>query len=184
MARGAFSNEEVKKSLQLFVPVIVDGDVEKKVMDKFGVRGFPTVKFVTADEQEHGTLRDRSPRGVMAIADQTLKTVGPIKLTKAFRNLMKSDAKLDKAIAKKKNKDAIKAINEIEEIGHKGVVFDKAMKEKKRITEVAEKQLAEAKGLMDESPGRAKTKLKKIARDFKGLEIADEANKLLKSLDA
>lgn len=56
LAQDTFSNPDVRKALEPFVFVLVDGDVEKDVVQKFGVKGFPNLRFQTVDETELGTI--------------------------------------------------------------------------------------------------------------------------------
>ena len=185
MARGAFSTPEVQKSLQLYIPVIVDGDVEKDAMSKYGVRGYPTVKFVSSKGEEHAGFSGVSSGGaVIAKGNGALKAMGPIRLTKAFKKLLKARAGLDKAMAKKKTKGIIKAILDIEKIKHKGADLEFAVKEKNRLIAKATKQVDEAKGLMESRPKKAKNILKRVSKDYAGLEIAAEAKKLAASIEA
>lgn len=184
MASSAFNNEDLLKELENWVPVLVDGDVEKAVMEKFGVSGFPTVKFFSASEKPLGEMGDRSPGGIIAKLQAGAKSLGKIQLTKAYSKLKKARASLDKALAKKGNyKAALAEIAEIEKIGHQGVDFQFAMKERAKIAEIAAKELEEAKGFIESNPAKAKTALAKIKKDFEGIPASEEAGKALAELE-
>ena len=59
-----------------------------------------------------------------------------------------------------------------------------AVKQKSIIVTIAEEKFAEARELVEDSPKKAKSALKKISKEFKGLEVAKEADALLKTIDA
>ncbi|GEM_PF-1949044 len=56
LAKDTFSNDEVVKALSAFTPVLVDGDVEKAACQKYGVQGFPNLRFVTPDGEAFGQM--------------------------------------------------------------------------------------------------------------------------------
>ena len=47
MASEAFTNPQVVDLSQRFVCILVDADAEPKVCEQFGVRGYPTIQFLT-----------------------------------------------------------------------------------------------------------------------------------------
>ena len=61
LASESFTDAEVVKALDGFTCVIVDGDVEKDICQKYGVRGFPNVRFVTTDDKELGVVGGYKP---------------------------------------------------------------------------------------------------------------------------
>ncbi len=185
MARGAFSDDNVAKELSNLgiIPVIVDGDVEKEAMGKYGVRGYPTIKFVSASGEAFGDLRDRSAAGVIAQAKGAVEKIKP-RFTKKYTKILKAMMKMDKALAKKNYKNALKAISAVEMTGHKGSDYKRALGEKSKIQGMAKEQIAEAKKLMESSPTKAKSILKKVQKNFVGLPEADEAKKLIDEIAA
>ena len=185
LARGAFKSDELKKKLQQqhFIPVLVDADTEKDVVSKYSVRAFPTVAFTDPKGKEMNQFVGVKAAGaVMSSADAALKDMGPLKLNKSYIKLFKARMKLDKAVARKKTKDAIGAIQAIEAVDHQGLDYEYAQKIKKGYTAEAQKMIAEAKELMADKPSKAKSKLKKVTKTYKGLEVADEAARLLKEI--
>ena len=79
LAADSFSDEAVARELEAFVPVIVDGDVEDDVIARFGVEGFPDVRFVTADGQQLGRVAGYVPKAEFreAIASALQKAPSP-----------------------------------------------------------------------------------------------------------
>lgn len=61
---GAFSNADVVKASEGLVRVKVDGDKFPDQMTRFGVRGYPTIKFFDPDGTEVGELNKRDPESV------------------------------------------------------------------------------------------------------------------------
>lgn len=62
LAADSFSDEAVAKELEAFVPVIVDGDVERDVIARFDIGGYPDVRFVTVDGQQLGHVGGYVPK--------------------------------------------------------------------------------------------------------------------------
>ena len=56
LAEDTFSNEEVVKALEGFTPVLVDGDAEKDIGVKFGVEGYPALRFLDAAGEVAGNV--------------------------------------------------------------------------------------------------------------------------------
>lgn len=184
MARAAFSDEALVKSLadQHYIPVLVDGDTEKDVLQKFGVGGFPTLKFMDSKGTVTGQMGQRSADALIRSAEAAAKKAGS-RFSKAYMTLVKADAKLQKAMAKEKYKDALKAIKSIEGVGREGSHSMKAAKIKTEIEETAQKRFEEAKSLIESKPGKAKGQLKKISKEFAGLDVAAEAKKLAATIE-
>ena len=61
LAEESFTDEEAVRELDAFVPVLVDCDVEKDVAQRFGVHGFPTVRFVNAENEELAAMNGYAP---------------------------------------------------------------------------------------------------------------------------
>ena len=77
------------KALELYVPILVDGDVDKAPMQKFGVRGYPTVKFLKADESVIGDMGGKRSVGQLSnLAQGLLKEHRP-RLNKAYVKIFK-----------------------------------------------------------------------------------------------
>ena len=184
LAREAFNSDQLVKDLELFVPILIDGDDpnEKKVMARYGVRGYPTLKFANAKGDVVGEMGQRTAAGLSASAKSAFDSA-KVRLTKPFKKIMIARQKLTKAVAKGKHRDALKAIKDIEKVGHKGADLEIAKAEKKKIETLAKKQFDEAKAMVESKPAKAKRELKKIAKDFVGLPLADEAKKLAASIE-
>lgn len=166
-----------------YIPVFVDGDTEKEALSKYGVQGFPTLKFMDSQGTVTGEMRGRSPAGLISASKAAVDSIGRLQLTKPYMTLLKETAKLNKAVAKKKYKDALKAIAKIEGLGHDGSGVKAAMQEKAKIQEVAQTRFDEAKSHLEGKPKKAKKLLKKLSKDFAGLELADEAAELAKTIE-
>ena len=185
MAGAVFNDEGLINALKKhhFVPVLVDGDEERNALGSYSVRGFPTVKFLNSQGRE---IKDagyaRQANVFIALVEATAKEIGKPKLHKDYVTFVKESAKLEKAMAKKRYKNAIKAIKAIEVVGREGKIPTAAAAEKAKLVEIAQTQMEEAKALIEETPKRARTKLKKISKEFAGLEIAEEAKKLAATL--
>lgn len=165
--------------LSNFVCVIVDGDTEKEVCSKNGVQGYPDVRFMTLDGKTHAQVGGFVPVDqFLAQVDAALKSIGPIRPTKAYAKILKARAKLDKAVAKEKWKDALKAIDELEACKHEGPDLTAARRVKAELGEKASALLEEARSLLESDPKKAQALLKELAKDWKGLPAAEEAEKL------
>ena len=74
LARGAFSDKDVVKMSKKFVPVLVDGDQERKVLSKYKIAAYPTVKFVTRDGKVLSEFRGAAkPRKVLIRGNKALR---------------------------------------------------------------------------------------------------------------
>jgi thioredoxin-like negative regulator of GroEL len=179
LAGAAFKDQQVIQKLQSFVPILVDGDTEKDVTSRMGIQGFPNVRFLTLDEKKHGEVRGAVPTATfLKQVDAALASIGPIRLTKTYKKLLKSMSKLKKALSKDKFKDALKAIKAVEKIGHEGPDLEAARAAKTGIAAKGEEALAEAKAMLESDPKKGASLLKKIQKDFKGLDVAKMAKEL------
>jgi len=179
LAGAAFKDQGVLTALTPFIPVLVDGDTEKGVLNRFSVSGFPHIRFVTPDGKEHGEVGGFVPtEEFLKSVQAATQSIGPIRYSKPYIKLMKAKAKLTKALAKEKYKDALKAIADIEKVGHEGPDLSAALKEKAKIAEVAAARLEEAKALLESAPDQAKSLLGKLKTEFKGLPAAEQAAEL------
>ena len=184
MAGSAFHNAEILQKLQVFVPVLVDGDTEKDVCTKFSVSGYPHIKFVTAgDEKVHGTIRGAAPDSdVSKQIDGALQSIGPIRLSKAYSKLLKAQRALKKAQEKGDPKKVLRAVADIEKIGHEGPELDAALAAKAALVTKATAELEAAQALLESDAKAGQAALKKIKSTYKGLEVAEQAAELLKGL--
>ncbi len=166
-----------------FIPVIVDGDVEKDACGKYGVQGYPTVKFLNAKGDELAGFLGAEPTGsVIGQAEKALKDNGPIKISKEYKKLLEARGKLEKALGAKKYTDALTQIEAIEKFDHKGLDFEFAQAHKAEIASIAEKRFAEAEEEAEKNKSKAKTSFERIQKEFKGLEIAEKAAARAKEL--
>lgn len=77
MERDAFVQTDVIQLSKEFVCVLVDADLESSVCGDFGVRGYPTVQFVSPDGVKLNRLVGRSSGAELASQMQAaLKAVG------------------------------------------------------------------------------------------------------------
>ena len=184
MARRAFSQAEFVKSLeeQFYIPVLIDGDVEEKVIKKFGVGGYPTVKFTNSRGEVQAQMRDRSARSLIAASKSAVKSMGGLRLTRPYQKLLQASSKLDRFMAKKRYRNALKAISDIEGVGHRGMHLERAHQEKEKIFEVAKERFDQAQTLLRSNPKKAKALLRKLSKEFSGLDVATEAKKLANTI--
>lgn len=169
--------------MNTFIPVLVDADTEKEVIQKFSVHGFPHLKFLDATEKSHGVISgfvDTSEAlNKMRAAGKAAPQGRP---SKEYKDIYKASLSLAKAMAKKKYADALEEIAKLGEFSHKGMDFEKAKIAKAEILVIAQKEFEEAKALIESKPDKAKSELTKFARTFKGLELAEEAKKLAEGI--
>ncbi|MEM7167709.1 MAG: hypothetical protein AAF581_19820 [Planctomycetota bacterium] len=152
-------------------------------MERFGVRGFPTLKFMNSKAEVMGDMTIPSAGGLMAASKGAVQKMGKIQLSEGYRTLMTESAKLEKAMAKKKYKRAIKSITAIEALGRKDPKSQQALEHKAQLTKQAEAKLEEAKGFIESNPKKAKSRLKRIAKDYAGLELAKQAKELAAGIE-
>lgn len=183
LAGESLVDADVVKELQLYVPVIVDGDTEKETAQKYGVQGFPHIVFETLAGKKLGTVGGYVPTAeFLGKVRGATKAAGPVKFTKAYVKLMKASAALKTAMEKEDYPKALEAIEDIEGVKHSGSDLTAALAEKARIEGVATERLEAARKQMDTDAPEAKTQLRAITREFKGLPAAEQAKELLKEL--
>lgn len=167
-----------------FVPVLVDGDVDKELGTTYGARGYPHSIF--ADSK--GKLVSKVVGAVPAekFLDEmksALKKIGPVQVKKQVKELEEAAAALAKAREKSDWKAVLKAAATIEKIDHEGPALEAARKAKSDAVDEAKKRLDAAKELIKAGkPDEAKPALGKIVSTFEGLDAAVEAKNLLKEL--
>ena len=174
------------KLAEKFVPVIVDGDVDKEVCGKFGVNGFPHTVFLDTKGKVAGQVGGAvSADRFLASMEAAVKKIGPVKLRKEAKDLEDAGKALEKARDKKDWKGTVKAVLAIEKINHEGAILEAARTAKKEASAEAGVRLDEAKRL--DGAGKkeeARRILLKVSSDFEGLEEAAAAKALLKAMDA
>ena len=178
MAGSAFKDAEILKLLEDFVPILVDGDVEKEVTKRFGVNGYPDTKFLDKKQKVLETVggyveKDRFKDAV----EGARKKVGKIVLSADYKKLLEASAKLKAALEKSRYKDALRAIKAIEDLKHEGPDLDAARAAGTEIAAVAAQRMTEAEAVVAEDPKKAKSLYLKIVSEFDGIEAAKEARK-------
>lgn len=184
MAGAAFKDATfVQTVMNSFVPVLVDGDTEKEIVGKFSVNGYPHVKFVDTTEKSHGQIEGFvATNEALGKVQAAAKAAPQQRPSKDYKKIYAASQDLAKAMAKQKYTDALKAIQELEKAPHKGLDLLRAQVAKAEIVKIAQKELDEAKALIESKPDKAKSELMKISKTYAGLEIAEEAKKLVQGI--
>ena len=178
MAGEAFKDKNTLKLLENFVTILVDGDVEKDVTKKFGVRGYPNTKFLGKKNKVLEDVGGYVPTGRFnGSIKSALKKNGKIKFKRKYKALMKANEKLAKALKKDQYKNALRAIAAIRKIGHVGPDLQAAEKHEAAIAAVAQERFAAAEKMEVDDPKRARQMFLKIKSTFDGIELAKEAKK-------
>ena len=73
MDAGAFSNDEVVKASEGLVRILVDGDRDSKLFDKYGVESMPTLLYLDPDGKKVGEMTKRSPADLKAEFEEIAK---------------------------------------------------------------------------------------------------------------
>lgn len=173
------------KTVEKFVPVLVDGASDKEFGTTYGVSGYPMSVFADPKGKKVDVIEGyvETPQ----FLDQmkaALKKIGPVQLKKAAKELQDSAAVLAKAREKNDWKGVIRAALAIEKIGHDGREMQAARDGKKAAGAEGGKRFAEAKKLKAEDKlPEARAALVKIVAEFDGLDVAVEAKKLLQEID-
>ena len=185
MAGSAFKNADVIKAVSGFTPIIVDGDTEKDICAKYGVKGYPQTVFADAkgaSVKEIGGYVDTPV--FLQDAQEAAKKIKPGKPSKDYATLTAAKAELDAALPKKQVAAALAAITKIEKVNRAGPILDAAVAAKKTLLEDGQKRLDAAKtAAAGDGKDAALTELRKLAADYKGTDIGTEAAKLVKELD-
>jgi hypothetical protein len=185
LAGSAFKNADVVKALSHFTPILVDGDTEKEIVQKYGIRGYPNTLFADAKGEAAGPpVTGAVPtEQFLAKAQEFAKKVKPGKPSKDYATLTAAKAELDAATAKKDTAKALAAIAKIEKVNRPGPILDAAQAEKKTLLEAGQKRLDAAKAAA-EGDGRdaALKDLRKLAAEYKGTDLGKEAADLVKEL--
>lgn len=189
----------VQERLKSFVLVLVDGTKEPDVARQYDRHGTfeerpkAFVRFASADETPaHPQLGFVGPMPwppewgdwFLKQSSAALDELGPVRPSKGYRSLLKAAKQLKKALEKERYKSALAAIETIEKLNHPSAELEAANAARKLVAEVAAKRLAEAVALEKSDPDRAVILLRKVAKEFKGLDAAEEARKRGRALSA
>ena len=174
------------KLAEKFVPVLVDGDVDKEFGSKFGVSGYPNSVFVDPKGKVVGRVEGYVP--TEAFLDEmkgALKKIGNVAPKKAAKDLADAVAALGKAREKGDWRATLKQAAVIEKINHEGPGLEAARQARKDAAEEGAKRLAAAREqLQAGKSAEARAAAVKVSSDFDGTEPATEAKALLKEIDA
>lgn len=185
MAGSAFKNADVIKALSGFTPILVDGDTEKDITAKYGIRGYPNTLFADAKGEAAGaSIVGAVPVDqFLAKAQDFAKKIKPGKPSKDFVTLTTAKADLDAALSKQKVADALAAVAKIEKVNRPGDILDAAVLAKKTLLDDGRKRLDAAKAAASgDGKDAALKELKKLAAEYKGTDIGAEAAKLAKEM--
>jgi hypothetical protein len=186
LAGSAFKDAEVIKSLANFTPILVDKDTEKDIVEKYHVGGIPDVRFADAKGEQVGAgiLGAIPTEQFLAKVQDAAKKLKPGKASKDYATLMAAKADLDAALPKKQIAAALAAIAKIEKVNHAGPILDTAVEAKKTLLEDGQKRLDAAKAASSgDGKDAAVKELRKLAAEYKGTSVGDDAAKLVKELD-
>jgi hypothetical protein len=187
LAGEAFKNARVLKVAREFVPVLIDGDVDKEFGTKWSASGYPHVIFASAKGKELGRVRGYVPtdRFLTAIQD-ALKKNGKIRLTRAAKALEKADTDLAKARTKGDWRGVLRAVLAIEKIGHEGPALKRATEARKEAEEEAARRVETARALIEKGElETAKKLLRALRTEMAALkDIGKEAKALLGEIAA
>ena len=156
------------KAASEFVPILIDGDVDKGFGKQWNASGYPHVIFASAKGKELGRVLGYVPAPQFLSQIQgALKKNGRVRLTKAARALEKADADLSAVVA-------------IEKIGHEGAALARAREARAAAENEAARRLALARELIEE--GKL-DEAKKLLRTFRSeLAALKEPGKQAKAL--
>jgi len=186
LAGSAFKDADVVKLAEKFVPILVDGDVDKTFGTEFGVSGFPNTVFADPKGKKVSFVAGAvDTKEFLGVIKGALKKIGPVAPKKAVKELEEAAAALSKAREKGDWKAALKAAGAIEKIKHEGAAMEAARKAKADAAEEAGRRLEAARALLkDGKAPEARTAAAKIASEFEGLDAATAAKDLVKEIDA
>lgn len=173
------------KSLSGFTPILVDGDTEKEVCAKYGVKGYPHTIFADVKGEAAGAaISGAVPTDQFrSKAQDFAKKIKQGKPSKDFATLTAAKADLEAATAKKDVAKSLAAIAKIEKVNRPGELLDHALATKKALLEEGQKRLDAAKAAAEGEGKEAALKdLRKLATEYKGTDIGTEAAKLVKEL--
>ncbi len=186
MAGAAFKDPETVKVLAHFTPILVDGDVEKKITAKYGVSGYPNTVFADAKGKAVKSVSGAVPTNTFKnAAEAAAKKAKKGKPSKEFKALQKADAELTKALDKDSPSKAIAAVKKIEKIGRKGHFADRAAGVREKYTKAGMAAVAAAEGALADDPATAEKKAKAVLREYRGMgEVEAAAKKVVAAAKA
>lgn len=173
------------KLAEKFVPILVDGDVDKEFGREYGVSGFPNT--VWADPRGKKVANVVGAVSTGEFFDKmkaAVKKIGPVNVKKQAKELDEAVEALAKAREKGDWRAALKQVAAIEKINHEGPGLEAARDAKKAAVEEGAKRLTAARDLQKEGKSAdARTAATKVASDFAGTDPGNDAKTLLKELD-
>ena len=169
-----------------FVPVLVDGDVDKSFGTEYGVAGFPNTVFADPKGKKISFVTGAvDTKAFLEEIKSALKKIGHVAPKKAAKDLEDAAAALAKAREKGDWRATIKAAAAIEKINHEGTALDAARKAKADASEEGKKRIEAARALLAEGKGpEARAAAVKVATEFEGTDEAAAAKTLVKEIDA
>ena len=184
MAGSAFKDKKivdlVKKS---FTPILIDGDVNKKLGPAYGVSGFPMTVFTDRKGEKLTVAKGAVPKSkFQSLLEAAAKKAGPPKPSKDYATLEKQAIELRKSMVKGRTKNALRAIKKIEDVEVDCFFTDEAREAKEKIIAESDELLEKAKALMEADAAGAKKILTKLKSNYIGLDACNEAKDLLKKL--
>ena len=185
MAGSAFKDADVVKLAAKFVPILVDGDVDKAFGTEYGVSGFPNTVFADPKGKKVSVVEGAADaKAFLGEVKSALKKIGPVAPRKAVKELEDAAAALAKAQEKKDWRATLKSAAAIVKINHEGPALDAARKAKADAEEEAGRRLDAAKALRkDDKPVEARAAAVKIMTEFEGTPAAESAKELVKEID-
>lgn len=169
-----------------FVPVLVDGDVDKAFGTEYGVSGFPNTVFADPKGKKISFVVGAvDTKAFLDEVKSALKKIGPVAPKKAVKELEDAAAALSKAREKGDWKATLKAAAAIEKIKHEGPAMEAARKAKTDAAEEAKKRVEAARALLkDGKTAEARAAAVKVMTEFEGTEAVAAAKDLVKEIDA
>jgi hypothetical protein len=180
LAGSAFTNEDVIAAVtDRFTPILIDADVDKKTPAKFGASGWPTVVFT---DRKGGAIK-KSVGAVpvakfLSAAEDAGKDAGKPRPSKDYKVLTAAKEDLDEALAKEKPAKALSAIAKIEKVGREGRILDAAVEAKAKLAVDGKAAVTAAVAAADAQPEKSLKTLKKVLRDYKGLDAVVDVAKV------
>lgn len=181
MAGAAFTDKDVLDALENFTPILVDGDVEKKITGKYKVSGYPHVIFANAKGESVGNVSGAvSASSFLAKAKSAAKKAGKPRPSKDYKTLTKADAELTKALGKKQYGKALTQIAAIEKVGRAGRILDRAKAERAVIEKSAAEKVGAAQQLFDdEKYAESLEAARAVLKEFRGVKATEASAKKL-----
>ncbi len=185
VADSTFRDAAVAVRASAFVPVLVDAEADERFGLEHSVKTVPTILLLDREGREAGrSPGNAGPADVLRVLDEALRRTGPRRPTKEARAVEKAAADLEQALAKGEWRSVLRAVVAIERIAHPGPEADAAAKARSAAADESARRLAEAKKLLkDGRRDEGRAALRRIVKDFPGLDAAVEAKNLVKEMD-